>query len=276
MQKINLNFNLRSILTHFGEEKLSTTSLLRRQKFVVHENGTEKIYGIPIYSGNALRGQCRRLIVKDFIEKLAIDSLNLKVYHTFFTGGALVSGISLTMSEKKKLCSMLPFLSVLGAAVGDTILQGKISFSPAYLVCKELNEFNKTKSNISYKELIDEIFYIRKDDKKSSVFDIKGIDDNAEKEIVQMKYDMEGVAAGAKMESSITVSTNDEIELACVAKMIELLSDSAVLGGKSAVGHGAFNLECNMDLKTTAYDTFLFDNKQDINDYIKELEGILK
>lgn len=272
MKKINLSWNLRSLLTHFGEEKLSTTNLLRRQKFVVGD----EIYNIPVYSGNAVRGQCRRLIARDFIEKLEIDKVSLRVYHTLFSGGSLVSGVSLTMNDKKRLCEMLPFISVLGAAVGDTILQGKVSFSPLYLVCKELNSFNTTQSDLSFKELIDEVFYTRKDDKKSQIFDVDAGEDSEKAEPVQMKYDMEAIAAGARMESNITISTNESIELACVAKMLNLLSEANKLGGKSAVGHGAFTLQYETGLDSSAYDEFLASNSEAIKTYITELEGLLK
>lgn len=272
MKRINLSWNLRSLLTHFGEEKLSTTNLLRRQKFVVGD----EVYSIPVYSGNAVRGQCRRLIVKDFLETLGIDKVNLKVYHTLFSGGSLVSGVSLTMDDKKRLCEMFPFVSVLGAAVGDTILQGKVSFSPLYLVCKELNSFNTTQSELSFKDLIDEVFYVRRDDKKSQIFDISNSEDNEKAEPVQMKYDMEAIAAGARMESNITISATEDIELACIAKMLNLLSEANKLGGKSAVGHGAFTLEYESGLDFRAYDEFLASNAEAIKSYITELEGLLK
>lgn len=274
MKRIRLTFELKSVLTHFGEEKLSTTSLLRRQKFVVGD----EILNIPVYSGNAIRGLCRRLIVRDFLQKLEIDELSLKVYHTLFSGGSRVSGINFTMEEKKRLCENIPFIAVMGAAVGDAILQGKVCFSPGYLVCQELNHFNVNQSDLSYKELIDETFYTRRDDKKSSIFDIKETDGTgSDNEPVQMKYDMETIAAGATIEANVLINTQNDIEVSCVAKMLELLETANALGSKGNIGHGAYALDYNKnELSTAAYDEYLTNNAEKIKAYVDELEKKLK
>lgn len=261
---------LKSTLAHFGEEKLSTTSLCRRQEFVIAGKKTP----IPVYSGNALRGICRRLLMKDFFELAEIKSIGVKFYHTLFTGGALKSGVSLsTMAEKTQLVTLIPPLSLFGAAIGDTILQGKMQFGICYPICKELNEYNKQQSDISYREFITDTFHVRKDDTKSEVLSLS--DEERDENPTQMKYDFEGLAAGTQLETHIVIENANEIEIACMGRVMNLLREKSKIGGKNSIGYG--NIEVDYKpFDDVPYVNFIKDNAEAIRAYVAELSEKLK
>lgn len=270
-KKININLTLASMLAHFGEEKLSTTSLARVQEFALEGKKVK----IPVYTGNAFRGQCRRLIMDDFLKLTGIDKVSAKMYHTLFSGGALVSGLSLSsMEDKRKLFEMIPPLALLGTAIGDAILQGKCQFDICYPVCKELNEFNTKQSEVSYRTFISDTFHTRHDDTKNKVIDLS--DEQKNDNPVQMKYDFEGLIAGTELETSINICEYNDIELACLGRMIKLFKESEHIGGKGSIGYGKFKFEADEEIDDSAYVEYLNKNMCEIQQYVLELSEKLK
>lgn len=269
-QKIKINLLLASMLAHFGDEKLSTTSLARRQEF----NIDGKKVKIPVYSGNAFRGQCRRLIMDNFLELAGIEEISPKMYHTLFSGGALTSGLSFSMSDKQQLVSYIPALGLLGTAIGDTILQSKCCFDICYPVCSELNVYNEKQSDVSYRNYISDTFHTRRDGTKSEIIPLT----NEEKgdNPVQMKYEFEGLVAGTELETSITISDATDIETACLGRILKLFKENEFIGGKSSIGYGKFSYSADTDIDDTAYVEFIKDNSEAIRKYVKDLSGKLK
>ena len=271
-KKINITLTLASMLAHFGEEKLSTTSLARVQEFAIDG----KKIKIPVYSGNAFRGQCRRLIMDDFLKLAEIEAVSAKMYHTLFAGGALVSGLSLSsMEDKRKLFEMIPPLALLGTALGDAIFQGKCQFGICYPVCKELNEFNSKQSDVSYRTYISDTFHTRRDDTKSKV--LKLSDEKQGENPVQMKYDFEGLVAGTELETSVNISEFNDVELSCLNRMLKLFRDNEYIGGKSSIGYGKFKFEADAEIdEDTIYLDYINEKKTDIQKYVLELSKKLK
>lgn len=212
--------------------------------------------------------------MKDYLELAGIEKISAKCYHTLFTGGALKSGVSLsTMDEKQQLITLIPPISLLGAAVGDTILQGKMQFGICYPVCKELNAYNTQQSDVCYKEYITETFHTRKDDTKSEVLGLS--DEVCNDTPVQMKYDFEGLAAGTQLETTVEIDNANDIELACMARMMNLLLGKSKIGGKNSIGYG--NIKVDFEpLDDTVYVNFVKDNKEAICAYIADLSEKLK
>lgn len=269
-QKIKINLVLASMLAHFGDEKLSTTSIARRQEF----NIDGKKVKIPVYSGNAFRGQCRRFIMDDFLELSGIDEISPKMYHTLFSGGALTSGLSFSMEDKKELTSYIPPISLLGTAIGDTILTGKCSFGICYPICSELNSYNSKQSEVSYRNFISDTFHTRRDDTKSNLINLSN--ENGAENPVQMKYEFEGLVPGTELETEVIIEGANDIELACLGRILKLFKENSFIGGKSSIGYGKFAYSADTVIDDSAYVDFVKDNADGINAYIKGLSGKLK
>ncbi len=64
-----------------GNEKTGSTVLLNRLKFIVDNKSID----VPIISGNSVRGRLRRLITRDFLEKVGyVMDLSQKSYQKLY------------------------------------------------------------------------------------------------------------------------------------------------------------------------------------------------
>lgn len=116
---------------------------------------------IPVISGNSIRGQLRRLIMADMlervgkipagldlaeIEKMASQSKGFaRLWHALCSGGMLEqvaekdSGY-VDLAMKRSIRLALPPVSVLGTAIGNQMIQGKIDVAIARPCCIELKD----------------------------------------------------------------------------------------------------------------------------------------
>ena len=109
--KTNIKLTLLAPLMHFSDESLGTMQIQRTLKFNV---GGEFI-DVPVYSGNAFRGELRRIGMRDYLNKLGIsdEGISAKLYYMLFTGGALTSGSTYDeIGEKRELREMIPPISL--------------------------------------------------------------------------------------------------------------------------------------------------------------------
>lgn len=269
--KTNIKLKLLSPLMHFGDERMGTMQLQRTMKFEVNGEFVE----IPVYSGNAFRGQLRRIAMRDFLERIEIadEGISAKLYHLFFTGGALTSGSRYTdVGDKRKMREMCPPLALFGTALGDQIPEGKMKVGIFKPVCKETQDYTGLNSDKSFYDMLGETFYTRRDDLKSKDYNITDATkhDNA----VQMKYEMQGLSAGTELVSRIIIENSNEVEESCLKSIIEKFKEIPYIGGKSATGHGEVDVECNIDT-TDVYYQYLEKNKEEIKLWIREIEGKL-
>lgn len=275
IKTIELTFELTSPLSHFGDEPAGTMQTLRRQKFRINN----KYEDMPVYSGNALRGILRTLVMTDYFERIGIGvkSVSQNLYYTFFNGGSLKSGGVENLALKTSIKQNCPALVLLGSAYRSMMTEGKMKVGILKPVCTELNEYNRHKTDESiYSGMLSDTFYTRKDRLKSSPENAKDVTaDN--KEVMQMKYESEVFSAGTKLESEIKIEFADELEYSCACHMLNLLKESGHLGGKSSVGHGNFTLTASEDLDSTSklYVDYVSEHKDDMLNWIAEMENTL-
>lgn len=272
IQKINLTFTLTSPLSHFSDEPAGTMQTLRRQKFKVGD----KYENIPVFSGNALRGIMRTLVMRDYLERIGvtINTVSQNLFYTFFNGGSLKSGGAENLTFKTELKKNCPPLVLFGSAYRSIMTEGKLKCGILKPICKELNDYNVNQSRTSiYDGMLSEVFYTKKDRLKTEAENVKDIDDK-DKEIMQMKYESETFSAGTELESEIQVEFANEVEYSCACHMLKLLKEAGHLGGKSSVGHGSFKLNTSVDVDAEAelYKKYIDDNKDEMLKWLAEME----
>lgn len=270
--KTNIEIKLLSPLAHFSDERLSTMQLQRTMKFE-HEG---EFIDIPVYSGNAFRGQLRRIAMKDFLDRVGIseEGISAKLYYMLFTGGALTSGSRYNeMGKKREMRKMCPPLALFGTALGDQIPEGKMKVGIFRPICKETQDFTGQESDKSFYDMLQTVFYTRRDDLKSKVENIT--DETKHDNAVQMKYEMQCLSAGTKLLGSIVIENDNEVEKSCLKSILEKLKEVPYVGGKSATGHGEIEATYSIDADINTYYNYLEENKEEIRTWLREVEAIL-
>lgn len=267
--RINMELLLKSPLLHFSDERMGTMQVARTMKYKYND----KYIDIPVLSGNALRGELRRIAMDDYLKRIDVkdEGISAKLYYVLFTGGALTSGSRFTeIAQKRIMRRMCPPLSLFGAAIGDQIPEGKLKVSIFKPICKELNEYNNKKSEISFYDMLQEIFYTRRDDLKSK--DINITDETKNENAQQMKYEAQGLSAGTTLEGNIVIESANEIDISCLFSILENFKKQPFIGGKSATGHGEVEVNQDMTGETEKYYKFLEENKEDIKKWLRGVE----
>lgn len=267
----------KTTIHHGGNEKTGSTPVLRTIYMYVEGMGEVPI---PYINGNAIRGKLRRLLMREFLELTGIDpeQMNIKLYHIFFTGGALESTedtyATVNLELRQKARNLIIPLSVFGGAIGNQLLPGKLKIGHAFPVCNEyamyLPEFlaSDERTNMSVRSFTDESFQTRKDDLRA---------DRAEDEqATQMKVDYECFIPGTKFYHWFALEWASEIEQACFGRLMKLFQIAPYVGGMSASGNG----EVMFDYKPSfpddkPYLDFVVKNKKQIVALIRGIEKLL-
>lgn len=274
------NLTALSPIHHGGSEDYGTTKLILSLPNVCINplNGKEEVDMIPAIHGNAIRGYLRRLIMDDFLTLLDYQLDSKKVYHFLFTGGILEAldpkdKGAINLKLKKKIRETIPPISLLGSALGNQMIQGKLKVGIADIVCAETKH---------YIEDVDDAFSaynLKSSDFGTRLDDLK---DNSEKDAdeqsTQMKYEFEVLIRGTRFTHEFVLEDCNEVEKACFNRMFQLWQERPYLGGKSGTGYGKVKLDYPdlKDADDTAYLDFINDNKEDITAFLDELVGIWK
>lgn len=274
--KLDIRMRLLSPLAHFGDERMGTMQLMRTTK--IRHNG--EFIDIPVYSGNAFRGILRRRIMRDYLERIDIadEQISKNLYYMLFTGGALTSGSRYEeVGDRRKMRKMCPPLALLGTAIGSQIPQGKMK-SPLFMpVCKETEEYTGIKEDLSFYDMLEEVFYTRRDDLKSIesiVADDEKKDEKANP--TQMKYEMQCLSTGTVLIGTLVVERATKVEEACLHQGLKLIEEIPYIGGKSSAGHGEIAINYGELEPVDTYFEYLKEYKKDMRGWVREIEGSLK
>jgi CRISPR type IV-associated protein Csf2 len=165
-----------SSISHIGET-VGVNAKLRREKLVT-PNGIEEV---PVISGNSLRGQLRDAGMLYMCRQLGyatnghqVQGLPLPAFYFLFSGGSLtkVGDRALDIDAARELRTLIPLVSVFGGAMGNQIMEGKLTVGKLYPICQETAfrlppRFLPTSGSLpSVWELLQEEAYTRRDDEK--------------------------------------------------------------------------------------------------------------
>lgn len=265
----------KSMISHIGNEKTGSTPVLRTIYIYVDGLGETPI---PYINGNSIRGKLRRLLMLDFIKNIGLspDEIDIKLYHILFTGGVLEStediyGV-IALPLRKKIREKIPPVSLLGCAIGNQMIPGKLKVGHAFPICEEYAQFlpeefrRDERATLPVRVFTDESFQTRRDDIKE--------ERDEEEQAIQMKVDYECLIPGTKLYHWFSLEYPNELERSCFGRMIELFRESPFVGGKSSVGLGEVFFEYKPEIPSSElYIEYLRNNRQDIVSFIEELEG---
>jgi len=273
------NLTALSPIAHFGSDTYGTTKLILTLPNIVHnpDTGDVEIEPIPAIHGNAIRGYLRRLIMQDMLDLLDYKLDSKKVYHFLFTGGMLEAldpkdkgAINLTL--KKEIRDTLPPISLLGSAIGNQMIQGKMKVGIADIVCKETKHYIE-----DYKDKTFGAYNLKSNDFGTRLDDLKEDKKESDKkeQNTQMIYEFETLIRGTKFTHEFVLEDCDSVEKACFIRMVKLWEERPYLGGKSGTGYGKIRMDYPLvnNESDEDYLNFLNDSKEEITNL---LDGLVK
>lgn len=287
--KIDSVYTLKQPLSHIGESE-STTSFLNTIRVM---NGG-KVCDVFAYTGNALRGSLRDCGAVYLLEKIGEKASN-KMFHILFSGGFLSGEQKYDTEQAREIRTLFPIISLLGAGVGNQILCGKISQSFALPVCSETSDIipqniagiDYRAKETSWKMMTGTIQLSRKDDEKDVRLS-KYTSDAEEKEVAQMRYEVEYLVPNTQLYHTMTLNCND-IELGAYVSCVKQWAKTSILGGMSGRGFGMVDVkmfsdsgnfievkDCEITLSEkakdalTLYDNFIDENKKKITQMLSK------
>ena len=274
------NWTALSPIHHGGSEDYGTTKLILTLPTVIINplTGKEEIDNIPAIHGNAVRGYLRRLIMDDYLTLLDYELDSKKVYHFLFTGGILEAldnkdkgAINLTL--KKQIREMIPPISLVGSALGNQMIQGKLKVGMGDIVCAETKHYIEDYSDYDFSA-----YNLKGSDFGTRLDDLKEGKKEEDEQAHQMKYEFEMLIRGTKFTHEFILEDCNEVEKACFYRMFQLWNERPYLGGKSGTGYGKVKLDYpEIDtLSDTAYLDYINENREEMCNLLDELVKIWK
>lgn len=256
---------------HGGDERTGNCQMLRRMPYIV--DGERR--AVPVVSGNSIRGQWRRVAMRDLCE--LVDYVpTLRLYHALFSGGILESVPGGTVARidrrlRDAVRDWIPPMSLLGGGLGNQLLPGKLQVGLVTPLCRELSPYHDAdrQSDVPVDQLLDETFQTRRDD--------LGFRDDADP-TVQMLYSFEVFAAGTQFAHMFVLRDYSPHEAACLCRMVTLWCDNAILGGHSATGFGSVAADYDWPPGwplAPDYVAWVTENRDAILGALAELEAVL-
>ena len=281
METLRFKGNLTALspIHHGGSEDYGTTKLILTLPNVIINPLTskEEIDNIPAIHGNAIRGYLRRLIMDDFLTQLNYELNSKKVYHFLFTGGLLEAldpkdKGAINLTRKKEIRELIPPISLLGSALGNQMIQGKLKVGIANIVCAETKHYITDNSDYDFSA-----YNLKSSDFGTRLDDLKE-EREEDEQAHQMKYEFETLIRGTKFTHEFILEDSDDVEKACFCRMMNLWKERPFLGGKSGTGYGKVKLDYpNVDeLSDMSYLNYISDRREDIINLLDELVKIWK
>ncbi len=265
---------------HGGNEKTGNVVLLNRLRFIVGGKPVD----IPVISGNQIRGRLRRLLARDFLDRVGYrldlsQKRHQKLYHTLFAGGVLTeveegeSGV-VDLDLKTKLVKYVIPIRLFGASYKNQMVEGRVLVGFALPICRELQEFLGVQSGVSFYQLIARAFQTRRDELRV------GSREGDEEETVQMIVEYEVFAPGTQFFHELVLETEEEglaLDLSALYRAVKLWQETPFIGGKSSAGFGRLKIEYQWPsgVSDSAYLEYVEKHRDEIHKALDELAEAL-
>lgn len=242
MKKIRIKYTATAPISHIGETA-STGSYFQTIKTA---DGR-----LPIITGNSVRGILRDFGAKHLLERLG-TKVDKETFHVLFSGGNLNGTMKNDVEKAKNVREHFPFISLLGGGLGDMIMSGKVCIGNLYPICKETCvSLGEDFTEVSWKNLIDEIEFTRTDDGKDDTLSGYISDPEEEKKAkasTQMRYSVQYMAKGTEFVQDVYFNENvTDLELGAFFSALCDWFRKPMLGGMAAKGFGNFDAEVKID-----------------------------
>lgn len=261
-------------LAHGSDRKAGNATLYRRRSVITD---TGKHMALPVYAGNALRGQMRDLLGDHFLQALGLPAdrarpaLALWAFHVLYAGGVLEANAkadkelgsagAVRADAIRDLRNHLPALSLLGSAIGSRIVSGRIQVGDLRPRCVEWGT-----GAARADELIEWTYLTRRDDYEGRQ------DDDAHAGMIATT---EVLKAGTVMDGGIDIGSHaSPIERACLARGLALLIERGLLGAENRRGIGKVRIGADLPADPAEYDAHLREHKAEILAYLERLGAL--
>jgi hypothetical protein len=274
---ISLKITCLSPLAHGADTKAGNATIFRRMQVL---STTGQVLSLPFYAGNALRGQLRDLLADHFLQALGLTPnkanppCHLWFFHALYAGGALEENSEQAKALAKKigtsgairaegineLRNLIPPLSLLGTALGNRILSGRVNVCDCRPQCQEWGN-----GTLSVGDLFEWTYLTRRED----------YENHAQGENSSMIANTECLKAGTVLSGGIDVSDHaTTIERACLGMGLKLLQQSRYLGAENRRGLGQVQIEIENAIDAAPYESYLAEKRLDILRDLEEIGGI--
>lgn len=278
IKKIEGTLTALTPIHHGGNEKTGSTPILRT--IMLYDAVLGEEIPMPYISGNGIRGKLRRLLMRDYFAWLdrSVEELPVKLYHILFSGGILEStedtNAKVNLELRRQIRLLIPPLSLLGAAVGNQMVQGKLKVGHAFPLCREYLPYlpetfrNDPRTAKTVRVFTDEAFDTRKDDLKAA----RGEDEQA----IQMKVEFECFIPGTGFYHWFATDYATPVEQACLGRLLELWGQTPFVGGKASSGYGQIALDYQDTIpQSEPYVDFIRSNREAALEALNVLGGAL-
>lgn len=275
--EVTIKATCQAPLAHGAEGKAGNATLFRRIG-VLATNGVA--LELPYYAGNAVRGQMRDLLADHFLTAIGLTAdrskpaVALWFFHALYAGGTLEDKSDATKALGKLMGSngaikgdgirifrnMLPALSLLGCALGNRVLPGRIQFADLRPRCWEWGT-----GETPVAELMDWEFLTRREDHE------------AHQDHVGMIANTEVLRPGTVLDGGVDYdSTATELERSALGHGLALLQQRGMLGAENRRGLGRVGMQIDHCLDPAPYLEHLGKNSQAIVEFLSEIGALPK
>ena len=272
VERFTGTYEAQTPISHGSDEDFGMEQRLRTIEMAVRENGDLYHEDIPVISGNSLRGQLRDLLAEDFLTRISGDEdpieLGDSLSNAFWAGGSLQRTAGPGKLNRRMLNGMreqIPPLSLLGTALSDQMLQGRLNMGMLTPIATETESYTGRESEHSVFQFVDETFYTRMDDR------VGGRQEDEDTQ--QMKYTVQILTPGTRFDHWMALEGATDVERACLGHAMDLFEASPHVGGQKAVGHGEVAFEYDDPLPDAQpYLDFVADNRDEIREFVEDLD----
>lgn len=263
-----------SPLSHGSDTKSGNATIFRRMQVL---SNTGSVLNLPFYAGNALRGQMRDLLADHFLRMLGLDGeskVALWFWYALYSGGKLEQGSAeekalakelgnagaVKIEGHNRLRNMVPPLSLLGSALGNRVIPGRINVGDFRPRCIEWGTGYAPAAS-----LMEWTFLTRREDNEN----------HQDGENNSMIVNAECLRSGVIMDGGIDISSHiTEIEKSCLGLGLNLLADHGYIGADNRRGTGQVSIEFPFP-KDDLYDQYLVHRKDEIMQYLDSVAALV-
>lgn len=224
---------------------------------------------VPFVAGNHIRGKMRRLLMYDFFQRIGLqydifadggnDEEGVRIpesmYHRLMTGGNITDATGWEDIEKREtLIRMCPPLGLLGSAIGNMTIRGKLGVGDAQLCCAENGSGNEP-----FSKFLDVEFGTRHDTSKLET-DVPIAKEQGASP-AQMIYYNECITPGAVFDHHFVLRAENPMLVSVYAHMLDLFKQQPYLGGLSAKERGEVELGYDVKESSRVYLDYVEKNK---------------
>ncbi len=263
-------------LAHGGDAKAGNATLFRRMNVL---STTGQVLSLPFYSGNAMRGMVRDALADHLLSTLGLaprrdkPPVALWFFHTLYAGGALSENAESTKAMAarfgkaagalrtdglREFRDILPSVSLLGCALGNRVLCGRVQFGDLRPRCKEWGN-----GDADAAKMMEWTYLTRREDLETH-------DEHS-----GMIATTETIKAGAKLEGGIDIDLHCQpIERAALARGLLLIQQRGRIGAENRRDLGSVAIEFRDIPDPALFDQFLASRKTDILKYLEDTKAI--